>query len=127
MGRVRWKGSAEADTGVPDPVSGHALERVLRAPAAGQVLSHAALGSLVKKGDLIATLGEADLVAPFDGALRGLLHDGVHVEKGAKVGDLDPRGRVEFCYEVSDKALAIGGGVLEALLSQAEIRRELGS
>jgi xanthine dehydrogenase accessory factor len=127
LGRVRWEGAAEPDTGIPEPVSGHAVERVLRAPAAGELRSHAALGSLVKKDDLIATVGNVDLLAPFDGALRGLMHDGVHVEASEKIGDLDPRNQVGFCFHISDKALAVGGGVLEALLSRPEIRRPLGA
>jgi hypothetical protein len=63
------------------------------------------------------------VTAPFDGALRGLLHDGLRVEPGMKVGDLDPMGDPSYCLEISDKALAVGGGVLEAVLSQTEIRR----
>lgn len=127
MGRVRWQGSAEPDTGVPEPVSGHAVDRVLRAPTAGEIRSHAALGSLVKKGELVATVGSESILAPFDGALRGLLHDGVHVAAGAKMGDLDPRGQAAFCSQISDKSLAVGGGVLEALLSRLEMRRALGA
>ncbi len=126
MGRVLWEGPAEADTGVPEPVAGHAVDRVLRAPTAGEVRAQASLGTIVKKGELIATVGNADLLAPFDGALRGLLHDGVQVITGEKIGDLDPRSQVEFCFRISDKALAVGGGVLEALLSSAAIRRALG-
>jgi xanthine dehydrogenase accessory factor len=33
-----------------------------------------------------------------------------------KAGDIDPRGKKEFCFTISDKARAIGGGVLEAIL-----------
>jgi xanthine dehydrogenase accessory factor len=127
LGRVLWQGSAEADTGIPGKVSGHAADRVLRAPAAGEVLAHAALGSIVKQGDRVATVGGEDLVAPFDGALRGMLHDGVRVAKGAKVGDVDPRGQSAHCFLISDKSLAIGGAVLEALLSQSTIRQTLGA
>ena len=127
LGRVLWNGSAETDTGIPGQVSGHAAERVLRAPAAGEVLGHAALGSIVKQGDRVATVGREDLAAPFDGALRGLLHDGVWVAKGAKVGDVDPRGQRAHCFLISDKSLAIGGAVLEALLSQSAIRQALGA
>ena len=127
MGRVLWKGSAEPDTGIPGTVSGHAADRVLRAPAAGEVLGHAALGSILKQGDLVATVGGEELKAPFDGALRGLLHDGVQVAKNAKVGDIDPRGRTSHCSQISDKSLAIGGAVLEALLSQTTIRQALGA
>jgi xanthine dehydrogenase accessory factor len=125
LGRVLWQGSAEADTGIPGQVSGHAADRVLRAPTSGEVTGGAALGSLVKQGDQIATVGGEAVTAPFDGALRGLLHDGVQVAKGAKVGDVDPRGKRAHCFLISDKSLAIGGAVLEALLSQPFIRQTL--
>ena len=55
--------------------------------------------------------------APFDGVLRGLVHDGLSVKAGMKIGDVDPRAKREHCFTISDKALAIGGGVLEAILS----------
>jgi xanthine dehydrogenase accessory factor len=127
MGRVLWDGSANADTGVPEAVSGYAVNRVLRAPAAGEVRGFAELGTLVQEGDRIASVGDEMLVAAFDGALRGLMHDGVRVKGGEKIGDLDPRNQVEFCYQISDKALAVGGGVLEALLSRPAIRKALGA
>ena len=50
------------------------------------------------------------------GVLRGLLPDGTPVDSGMKSGDVDPRDHPEYCETVSDKARAIGGGVLEALL-----------
>ena len=34
--------------------------------------------------------------------------------EGFKLGDVDPRGDVSRCFTVSDKARAIGGGVLTA-------------
>jgi xanthine dehydrogenase accessory factor len=64
--------------------------------------------------------------APFAGVLRGLVHHEVSVTVGMKIGDVDPRGEPAYCWEISDKALAIGGGVLEALLSRRDIRRSLG-
>jgi len=39
-----------------------------------------------------------------------------------KIGDLDPRTRRQNCFTISDKSLAIGGGVLEAVLSAPQIR-----
>jgi xanthine dehydrogenase accessory factor len=126
LGRVIWEGTAEEDTGVPEPVVGYDVDRVLRAPAKGNVVGRTELGSLVKKDEIIAEVGGADLVAPFEGALRGLIHETVEVEKGEKIGDLDPRSELRYCFEISDKALAIGGGVLEALLSRSEIRGMLG-
>jgi xanthine dehydrogenase accessory factor len=88
--------------------------------------SQISLGSVVRQGEVVATVDGVRLEAPFEGALRGLLHSGLYVEVGMKVGDIDPRGQPSFCYQISDKALAIGGGVLEAILSSSEIRSHLG-
>jgi xanthine dehydrogenase accessory factor len=54
--------------------------------------------------------------------LRGLIADGVEVVEGMKLGDVDPRGLVEYCFTISDKARAIGGGVLEAILYRGQER-----
>jgi xanthine dehydrogenase accessory factor len=45
-----------------------------------------------------------------------LVRPGVQVGKGLKIGDIDPRYRRELCFAISDKALAIAGGVLEGIL-----------
>ncbi|MGA9533119.1 MAG: selenium-dependent molybdenum cofactor biosynthesis protein YqeB [Anaerolineales bacterium] len=127
MGRVIWAGTAEADTGVPERVAGHDVDRVLRAPADGALVAHAELGEVIEEGQTIATVDGSPLTAPFRGALRGLIHDGLRVQRGDKVGDLDPRAEPSYCTHISDKALAVGGGVLEALLSRPEIRRSLAS
>jgi xanthine dehydrogenase accessory factor len=126
LGRVLWRGTAEEDTRVPEPIRGFAAERVLRAPAAGNVIGRVTLGSTVRKGQAVADVGGVPVTAPFDGVLRGLLHDGLGVEAGMKIGDIDPRGDPALCALISDKALAVGGGVVEAALSQEEIRRGLG-
>jgi xanthine dehydrogenase accessory factor len=93
--------------------------------------SHANIGDHLEKGQLIADIQsktqdrKSEILSPFVGVLRGLLHDGLSVPKGMKVGDVDPRNNREACFLVSDKALAIGGGILEAILSKREIRDEL--
>jgi xanthine dehydrogenase accessory factor len=127
MGRVYWEGSAEPDTTIPEKITGYDLDRVLRSPNTGMFQGKKRLGSIVRKGDVIAEIDGVPLGAPFDGALRGLLHSGLEVEVGKKVGDLDPRGEPSYCYQISDKSLAVGGGVLEAILSRREIRNLLGS
>ncbi|MGM0420442.1 MAG: selenium-dependent molybdenum cofactor biosynthesis protein YqeB, partial [Bacillota bacterium] len=48
--------------------------------------------------------------------IRGLLKPGLEVEVGMKLADIDPRSEKEYCYNISDKALAVAGGVLEAIL-----------
>jgi xanthine dehydrogenase accessory factor len=52
----------------------------------------------------------------LNGVLRGLVRTGAWVSAGLKIGDVDPRAELDHCYLVSDKSLAIGGGVLEVVL-----------
>jgi xanthine dehydrogenase accessory factor len=125
MGRVIWQGCAEPDTGRPEPVAGVDADRVLRAPRAGRLEALAGLGEIVEAGQPVARIDGEVVRAPFAGVLRGLVHDGLQVSAGMKIGDLDPRRRPEFSRQISDKALAVGGGVLEALLSRPSIRRML--
>jgi xanthine dehydrogenase accessory factor len=116
LGRLLTSGSAAPDTGVPGPVQGITSERVLRAPESGPWRNIVDIGDTVKKGDLVGTVQGEALYAPIEGVLRGLIHPGATVSKGLKIGDIDPRGKKEFCFTISEKALAIAGGVLEAIL-----------
>lgn len=125
LGRVIWEGSAIKDTGIPESIGNQDEERVLRAPAGGELNAHAQIGDLLKQGDLIAEVSGKSVQAPFDGVLRGMVYAGIKVHEGMKIGDLDPRGNPAYCTIVSDKALAIGGGVLEAILSRDKIRSHL--
>lgn len=116
LGRVILKGTAAPDTGVPGEVEGYGQERVLRAPAAGVFQGVKEIGDVVKAGDTVALVAGRPVVVSIGGVLRGLLADGLQVRPGMKVGDVDPRGEREHCFTISDKARAIGGGVLEAIL-----------
>ena len=125
LGRVYWTGAAEQDTGLPERVGSFQTERVLRSPANGIFLSRVRIGDSIKKGEIVAEVDGIPVIAHFDGLLRGLLHDGLPVHKNVKVGDLDPRLDPQISQIVSDKALAVGGGVLEAILTRPEIRLQL--
>ena len=116
LGRVYYTGSALPNTAVPGLIGGFAGERVLRAPADGVFHQILDIGAQVKMGDVAATVDGVPMTCTLDGVLRGILPEGTPVHKGMKAGDIDPRCRVEHCYTASDKALAIGGGVLEAIL-----------
>lgn len=118
LGRVLWTGSAAANTGTPGEVGGHGADRVLRAPCAGVVEWSVAIGAPVQCGDVLGRVGDAVIDAPFDGVARGLIRPGTSVTPGLKVGDVDPRGVDVAADEISDKALAVGGGVLEAVLTR---------
>lgn len=122
LGRVIYQGAAEPDTKTPGVVKGYATDRVLRAPADGYVIPAAKIGDFVQPTQLIATINAHEIRASFAGVLRGLVHPTVFVTTGLKIGDLDPRGQVEHCFTISEKSLAIAGGVLEAILASPEVR-----
>jgi xanthine dehydrogenase accessory factor len=117
LGRVYWQGEAQANTGIPGSVMGHTEDRVLRAPTAGRFSPLVRIGDLVQAGQAVASVGDQPVRAGIAGAVRGLLHEGLQVHSGMKIGDVDPRGKPAHCFSVSDKALAVGGGVLEAILT----------
>lgn len=124
MGRVYWSGKPEENTGSPEPVMGR-TDRVLRAPVQGKLTALAEIGEIVQEGQVVAEVDGQPVVSPFRGVLRGLIHPGNLVEKGAKIGDVDPRADPQLAEMVSDKALALGGAVLEAILSRPELRPQL--
>ena len=116
LGRVYYEGSALPNTAVPGLIGGFAGERVLRAPADGVFRQLREIGELVESGETVGTVDGKPMRCTIGGVLRGILADGTPVTRGMKSGDVDPRGNVENCYTVSDKALAVGGGALEAVL-----------
>jgi xanthine dehydrogenase accessory factor len=122
MGRVIWQGAPEDDTGVPEAVGKFQIERVLRAPADGILQTHVEIGAVLNPGDLIAEVAGQPVTAGFRGVVRGLLRQEMAVTVGMKIGDLDPRDDPRLCSLISDKSLAVGGGVLEAILSRPNLR-----
>ncbi|MDE7064349.1 MAG: EF2563 family selenium-dependent molybdenum hydroxylase system protein [Desulfovibrionaceae bacterium] len=121
LGRVIDRGAAEANTGVPGEIRGFARERVLRCPDGGVVHTDFHIGQPVRRGDAVCRVGDTPVVAEIDGVVRGLLRDGAMVAPMAKLGDIDPRPDVD-CTLITEKALAIGGGVLEAILAHLYTR-----
>jgi xanthine dehydrogenase accessory factor len=116
LGRVLLRGSAEANTGVPGLIGGHGGERVIHAPLAGTVQPLCAIGDRVRAGDPVLAIAGVPVPAAIDGVVRGLIRPGFQARAGLKVADVDPRGEREHCFSASDKARAIAGGVLEAVL-----------
>lgn len=125
LGRVYWQSGPHADTGIPGKVEDYTIERVFHAPVDGVVTAFVDIGDPVNAGDVIMTVADHEICASFSGLVRGLIHPGMHVQKGTKVGDIDPRPEVFRCKFVSEKTLAIGGGVLEAILTREAIRHQL--
>ena len=117
LGRVIWSGSAVPNTGVPGNIGGYTIERVMHSPCAGEFRALRQIGDTVEAGETVAAVGGEPLCAKITGTLRGILPEGFYVpRKGFKSADVDPRCRLFHCFTASDKALAVGGGVLEAVL-----------
>jgi xanthine dehydrogenase accessory factor len=116
LGAVLERGEAASNTGIPGTIAGEGARRLLRAPAAGRLEPLRRIGDLVRTGETVATVGGRPVTSRLDGLVRGLIHPDVELFGGEKVGDIDPRGSAVDPRLVSDKALAIAGGVLEALL-----------
>ena len=116
LGRLILEGSAIPNTGVPGDVGGYTKERIIRAPADGPFEPVAQIGQQVNLGDVVAKVNGIPVTAQLTGIVRGMLPAGTPVTAGMKSGDIDPRCEVRHCFTVSDKARAIGGGVLEGIL-----------
>ena len=126
LGRVIREGSAIPNTGIPGLIGGFAGERVLRAPTAGLFHPLRDIGDAVTEGEILATVAGQPMTATLTGTLRGILPEGTEVFPGMKAGDIDPRCQRSHCFTASDKALAVGGGVLEAILALTGALRETG-
>ena len=116
LGRLILAGSAIPNTGVPGDIGGYTLQRLIRAPGTGSFRPLVQIGDRVEKGQPVAAVEGSTAAAGCPGIVRGMLPEGLWVTAGMKAGDVDPRCRPEHCFTVSDKARAIGGGVLEGLL-----------
>jgi len=116
LGIIITSGEAQPNTGTPGPIAGLTEERVLRSPVAGQFLSVRHISECVKKNEIIGSVAGVEVRSGIEGVLRGLIRSNSQVTKGLKIGDIDPRGERSYCFTISDKARAISGSVLEAIL-----------
>jgi xanthine dehydrogenase accessory factor len=116
LARLLCEGLASPNTGVPGPIGGYSHVRVLRAPSDGVFESELSLGAHVETGQLIGHVAGEPVNAGLSGVLRGLIRPGTFVPAHLKIGDIDPRDDASFCARISEKAGAIGGAVLEAVL-----------
>jgi xanthine dehydrogenase accessory factor len=118
LGRVIWEGCAEKDTGTPGEIKGVRSQRVVYSPAAGILNNEVEIGEMVIARQLLGNIDGVPFFSEISGVLRGIIHPGIMISEHVKIADIDPRGKPEYCSLISEKALAIGGGVLEAILVQ---------
>lgn len=118
LGRIIESGGASPNTSMPEAVMGITGDRLLRSPAQGKFTGRARIGDTVTQGQILGHVDNVPVVAKINGALRGMIHDGVNVHEGKKIGDIDPRGQSAYCSTISDKARALGGAVLGGILGR---------
>ena len=117
LGRVILEGEAEKDTGIPVAIGGLTHERALHAQQGGLFQAERDIEGMVSAGEVVATVGGQPVRAEIDGIIRALLRSGTTVEKGTKLGEIDPSGNIEDCYTIRPRVRAIAGGVLEAIMT----------
>ncbi len=115
LGRVVRSGGASDYSGEPRPLGGHGRERYVYAPSAGRFATGRAIGDRVDAGEVVAHVGQAAVLAPLTGILRGLTHDGAQVASGTKVLEVDARGDPARAFGVGERPGRIAAGVLEAV------------
>ncbi len=116
LGKIITRGAPEANTGIPGNIGGFTNQRVLKAPLAGKFEALHKIGDSVKINQVVGTVSGVSIPAKLNGVIRGLIQTGTDVPSGFKVGDIDPRGKQEYCYSISDKARTISGSVLECTM-----------
>lgn len=123
LGRVIRNGETEADTGVPGVIAGYAAERCFRAPGDGIFRSEYEIGDMITAGTVVGAVDDLPVTAAISGVVRGLLYSGTAVPAGTKLGDIDPRGKRDYCFTMSDKTRCISGAAVEAILTRCGGRR----
>tara|TARA_Y100001954_G_scaffold236468_3_gene297237 strand:+ start:6144 stop:6965 length:822 start_codon:yes stop_codon:yes gene_type:complete len=125
LGRVITDGPAKPNTGIPGTIAGYSIERVCWAETSGIFTTAFNIGDTIGKGEELGRVDNTPVLAKVDGVIRGLLRNGTPVKNHTKLGDVDPRGTGSYCNLASDKAMAIGGGVLEAICNHIFMKRLL--
>ena len=124
LARIIEQGFAKKNTSIPGIIDGFSNERVIYSDFDGQFTHIKSISDIVNKEEIIAKVGDNYIRATLDGVIRGMIRDNFEVKKGLKIIDIDPRyEEVKNCFTISDKARAIGGAVLEAIM-MLENRRE---
>ncbi|WFD12278.1 selenium-dependent molybdenum cofactor biosynthesis protein YqeB [Tepidibacter hydrothermalis] len=116
LGQVIHSGKAQENTGIPGNIIGYTTERVIKSPCDGVLTIKEDIGNMVYKGDVVCYVGDEPVKTVISGVVRGMISDNSNVFKGLKIADVDPRGKTEYCDIISDKARAVAGGVVEAIM-----------
>lgn len=121
LGRIYLEGEAIPNTGIPGNIGGKEAERVIHASSDGIIENIKNIGDFLREKEVIAYINndnkKIEVIAPFEGLLRGIIRDGFKVRNGLKIADIDPRkSEYDNCFTISDKARNLGGAVLTAMM-----------
>lgn len=121
LGRMYLEGEAIPNTGIPGNIGGKEAERVIHASSDGIIENIKNIGDFVREKEVIAYINndnkKIEVIAPFEGLLRGIIRDGFKVRNGLKIADIDPRkSEYDNCFTISDKARNLGGAVLTTMM-----------
>jgi xanthine dehydrogenase accessory factor len=115
LGKVVNAGGARDLAGEPRPVGGHGRDRFVHARACGILDTAHAIGDVVRAGEEVARVGDEPVLAPLDGILRGLTHDGAFVSTGTKIVEVDARGIPLAAFGIGERPGKIAAGVVTAI------------
>jgi len=115
LGQVITAGRTMPLQGEPISIEGHARDRYLYAPYAGNFKTTFQIGDMVTEDQVIASINDMPLTAPISGVIRGLTHDSVPVELRTKVIEIDPRGEKAQIDGIGERPMRIANVVLTAI------------
>jgi len=116
LGRVISEGRAEENTDIPTSVLGMTSERLIRAPANGSLRLLKGIGDAVRKDETIGFVDSCPVIANISGCIWGLVREHLKVKAGQKIGDIDPRGKRDFCFEIAAEARIIAEGLFQGII-----------
>lgn len=114
-GRILQHGATDAPDEMPRRLGNSLDDRFVRAEVAGRWHTAIEIGTRVFKDFTVGHLGIVPVRAPFDGFLRGVVRDGSEVPAGAKLLEIDPRGRRANWTGIDSRSQAIAKAVTKAI------------
>jgi xanthine dehydrogenase accessory factor len=114
MGEVLRDRPAAERSGGPRALGGVARERFALSACAGLWRTRCRLGERVVAGQPVGEIAGEVVAAPIDGHLRGVTRDGVQVQAGQRLVEVDPRASPQV-FGLGERPWAIAEGVASAL------------
>lgn len=116
LGAVIEARSTAALAGEPRAIDGVGRERIVYAPIGGVLKALCDIGDPVGADETIARVGDTAIAAPIGGTLRGILRNGITVETGDKLFEVDPRAAHHAMFtDIGQRPAMIAKGVARAI------------